>query len=68
MSCIYVFQYCSGKQTDLCSDLRMILVLQYVLTVEQAFPFVAIVFSRDEYLNSYKILLCSTFRRRFDCS
>ena len=71
MSCIAIrvpIRYCSGKQTDLYLDLRMILVLQYVLTVEQAFPFVAVVFSQDEYLISYKILLCSTFRRRFDCS
>ena len=67
---IYVFQSDTAV-ADICSDLRMVLVLQYtlyVLTVEQAFPFVAVVFSRDEYLNSHKILLCSTFRRRFDCS
>ena len=48
MSCIYVLQsdsYCSGKQTDLCSDLRMVIVLQYV-PVEQAFPFVELLCSR----------------------
>ena len=49
-------RYFSGKQTDLCSDLRMVLELQYILTVEQAFPFVAAVFSRNECLNSHKIL------------